>query len=70
MVVFVVAAVTPALKSYFLYIVTAYVVLVWSFILGSLSARREIKKAMATTGVIVSGKSLSFSNPLTYKIKK
>ena len=41
---------------------------VW--IVGKLKANREIKQAMRNGKVEVSGSKLSFSNPLTFRIKK
>lgn len=40
------------------------------YILSKISINREITKAMKAGSVEVSGSKFSFSNPLTYKIKK
>lgn len=66
----VVFLVTPGLEPFLGYVVFGYFVYFFLYIVATWSANREVKKAMASGSVAVSGKVFSFSNPITYKIKK
>lgn len=53
-----------------IYLVPVFGIFVVVWIFGQLKANSEIKKAMRTGKVEVSGSKFSFSNPPTFRIKK
>jgi len=57
-------------KTAALAIVLGILFIVFIYILGKISPNREIRKAMKLGRVQVSGSKFSFSNPLTFRIKK
>jgi len=52
------------------YLTLAIILFGVAWIVGKLKANREIKRAMRNGKVEVSGSKFSFSNPLTFRIKK